>query len=369
MRTGLAGALAALACVLWLAGANAAFLPDTDAISPGLVRLASPDPSDEETPSERSDCTLQDAVCHAGMLRATRPGRMREPELRAAVAPVLRRSPGRACAIVARRLRRSGPDRRPVDRMARRDARSRRRRTRASLRHADPRKDRLRGRAARRGACLVRCDPGQPARRRKHRRAAAGARCRPHTTSSSDPAQQQRRGPHQIEIDPAAPQERDADQSVDDDRDRADRRQHGGGMHADGRGRQGERAGDVGPGEAARQIGMTTGTSIRPAPCALAIRNDQSARPARPVCMPTRTRVAMAVDARARAPSRSARRRQARVSIACVEHGAERQRRGEHQRRPRAHGRARSAPATAARRAGCRGAARARPRTASPSPG
>jgi hypothetical protein len=121
------------------------------------------------------------------MLRATRPGRMRAPELRAAVAPVFRRSPGWACAIVARCLRWSGPDRRPVDRMAWRDARSRRRRTRASLRHADPRKDRLRGRAARRGACLVRCHPGQPARRRKHRRAAAGARCRPHTTCSRIP--------------------------------------------------------------------------------------------------------------------------------------------------------------------------------------
>ena len=66
MRTGLAGTLAALACVLWLAGANAALLPDTDAVSPTLVRLASPDPSDEDTPSEPSDCTVRDAVCHAG---------------------------------------------------------------------------------------------------------------------------------------------------------------------------------------------------------------------------------------------------------------------------------------------------------------
>ena len=67
MRTGLAGTLAALASVLWLAAANATFLPDTDVISPALVRLANPDPSDEESaPSERSDCTVRDAVCHAG---------------------------------------------------------------------------------------------------------------------------------------------------------------------------------------------------------------------------------------------------------------------------------------------------------------
>ena len=66
MRTGLAATLAALACVLWLTGADAAFLPDADAISPALVRAANPDPSDEDTPSERSDCAVRDAVCQAG---------------------------------------------------------------------------------------------------------------------------------------------------------------------------------------------------------------------------------------------------------------------------------------------------------------
>ena len=92
MRTGLAGALAALACVLWLAGANAAFLPDTDAISPGLVRLAGPDPSDEETLSEQSDCTLQDAVCHAACFAQPDPAgcvrRSCEPLLRQCFAAV-----------------------------------------------------------------------------------------------------------------------------------------------------------------------------------------------------------------------------------------------------------------------------------------
>ena len=68
MRTGLAGTLAALGCVLWLTGANAAFLPDADAISPALVRAANPDPTDEDTPSERSDCAVRDAICHAGCL-------------------------------------------------------------------------------------------------------------------------------------------------------------------------------------------------------------------------------------------------------------------------------------------------------------
>ncbi len=43
-------------------------------------------------------------------------------------------------------------------------------------------------------------------------------------------------------------------------------------------------------GEAARQSGISTGTSIRPAPWALAIRNDQAARPSMPVCMPKRVR-------------------------------------------------------------------------------
>ena len=66
MRTGLAGTLAALACVLWLTGAIAAVLPDADAILPALVRAANPDPTDEDTPSERSDCAVRDAVCHAG---------------------------------------------------------------------------------------------------------------------------------------------------------------------------------------------------------------------------------------------------------------------------------------------------------------
>ena len=90
MRTGLAGTLAALACVLWLAGANAALLPDTDAISPALVRLAGPDPLDEETPSERSDCALQDAVCHAACFAQPDPAgcvsRSCEPLLRHRVA-------------------------------------------------------------------------------------------------------------------------------------------------------------------------------------------------------------------------------------------------------------------------------------------
>ena len=39
-----------------------------------------------------------------------------------------------------------------------------------------------------------------------------------------DPAQQQRRGPPQVEIDPAAPQERDADQAIDRERYDRDRR-------------------------------------------------------------------------------------------------------------------------------------------------
>jgi hypothetical protein len=68
MRTGLAGAVAALACVLWLTGAIASSLPDADVISPALVRAANPDPTDEDSPSERSDCAVRDAVCHAGCL-------------------------------------------------------------------------------------------------------------------------------------------------------------------------------------------------------------------------------------------------------------------------------------------------------------
>ena len=94
MRTGLAGTLAALACVPWLAAANAALLPDADVISPALVRLASPDPSDEETyaPSEQSDCAVRDAVCHAGCftqhdLAGCVSGRC-EPLLRACLAAV-----------------------------------------------------------------------------------------------------------------------------------------------------------------------------------------------------------------------------------------------------------------------------------------
>jgi hypothetical protein len=108
MRTGLAGTLAALACVLWLAGANAALLPDTDVISPALVRLASPDPSDEDTPSEQSDCTVRDAVCHAGCfaqrdLAGCVSGRC-EPLLRACLAAV---PAGRARLLPAACL---GPD-------------------------------------------------------------------------------------------------------------------------------------------------------------------------------------------------------------------------------------------------------------------
>ena len=70
MRTGRYGTLAALACALWIAGANAAFQPATDAISPAVARSAVPDPSDEDAPAlfERSDCAVKDAVCHAGCI-------------------------------------------------------------------------------------------------------------------------------------------------------------------------------------------------------------------------------------------------------------------------------------------------------------
>ena len=112
MRTGLAGMLAALACVLWLTGANAALLPDADAISPALVRLANPDPWDEDTSSERSDCTLQDAVCHAACFAQPDPAgcvsRSCEPLLRQCLAAV---PAGRARLLPAACI---GPDRAAV---------------------------------------------------------------------------------------------------------------------------------------------------------------------------------------------------------------------------------------------------------------
>jgi len=50
------------------------------------------------------------------------------------------------------------------------------------------------------------------------------------------------------------------------------------------------RVGAAPAGDAELQIGASAGISINPAPCALAIRNDQRTRPKRPVCIPTRTR-------------------------------------------------------------------------------
>ena len=68
---------------------------------------------------------------------------------------------------------------------------------------------------------------------------------------------------------------------VDDERDRRDRRQHGGGVNTERRKRNRDRAPRTSScaGAAAAQIGSSTGISMRPAPWALAITNDHSGKP------------------------------------------------------------------------------------------
>ena len=74
---------------------------------------------------------------------------------------------------------------------------------------------------------------------------------------------------------------RDADPLVDHQRDRAGDREHGEAVHADRRERDRQRARAKLAAPATRQgtCGSTTGISISPAPCALAIRNDHAAEP------------------------------------------------------------------------------------------
>ena len=98
----------------------------------------------------------------------------------------------------------------------------------------------------------------------------------------------ERPSPQQIEIYPASPEEAKSHPFIDNKRDQTCHDQCCQRMHSDGHERHPTSSRRVLA--RPRIIGMSGGTSIRQAPCAVAIRNDHTARPTSPVVIPIRTR-------------------------------------------------------------------------------
>ena len=207
--------------------------------------------------------------------------------------------------------------------------------------------------------------PGWASKKKKKKKKKGASRCDQQKTPHSNSAP----SPDQIEVDPAPPQEGDADPHCR-------RRTRYAAMVASMRrcarqprqARPGSRARSAPAPGAARQSGSTRDQHQAGA-VRLAIRNDQAPSAGKSRLHAEAHAVPVAVERSARPPSRSGRRRRTRSSVRRSTSEAERQDSREHRgdRRRMAERDRRQATSSTMRR--CCDAGRARPRTASPWPG